>query len=199
MVYCNAHSRRHYEPIAKAAKQAGIASHMLSEYQRLYAIESEIKTTNIDRPKKGLPLLTPDEIKDIRQNKAKPILNNIKEYLDKKIMQAPPKSLIGVAMAYTIKYWSGLIKYLDDGRLSIDNNHTERIIRKFVMARNNFLFADTVECAKALCILFSLIQSAILNGLEPYQYLVKVFKAIPYCKTVEDYIVLMPWNLKSPT
>ena len=90
---------------------------------------------------------------------------------------------------------AGLIKYLDDGRLSIDNNHTERIIRKLVMARNNFLFADTVKGAKALCLHFSLIQTAIANGLEPYKYYEYILDKLPYCETVEDYEALLPWNL----
>ena len=72
----------------------------------------------------------------------------------------------------------------------IDNNHTERIIRQFVMARNNFLFADTVKGAKALGIHISLIHTAIANGLEPF------LKQVPYCKTVDDYGKLMLWYIK---
>tara|TARA_R110002167_G_C12615116_1_gene646245 strand:+ start:217 stop:435 length:219 start_codon:yes stop_codon:yes gene_type:complete len=65
------------------------------------------------------------------------------------------------------------------------------------MARNNFLFADTVAGAKALCLHFSLIQTAIQNGLEPYQYYVNILKKLPYCNTVEDYEELLPWNTSS--
>jgi transposase len=125
LVYCNAHNRRHYVPIAEKSKSEGIAQHVLKEYQKLYAIESQIKD------------LTPKEKKAIRIMKAKPILDALYIYLVNRFGKTPPKSLLGEAMAYSIKYWKGLTRYLDDGRLSIDNNHTERIIRKFVMARNN--------------------------------------------------------------
>ena len=81
----------------------------------------------------------------------------------------------------------------------IDNNHTERIIRQFVMARNNFLFADTVKGAKALGIHMSLIHTAIANGLEPFQYYTQLLKQVPYCKTVDDYAKLMPWYIKQQT
>lgn len=183
MVYCNAHNRRHYVPIAESTKSEGIAKHVILEYQKLYQIEEEIRN------------FTPDQKKEIRQKEAKPIFDALHTYLVNRYDKIPPKSVLGEAVHYTLKFWKGLIKYLDDGRLSIDNNHTERIIRKLVMARNNFLFADTVKGAKALCLHFSLIQTAIANGLEPYKYYEYILDKLPYCETVEDYEALLPWNL----
>jgi transposase len=183
MVYCNAHSRRHYVPIAESVKSEGIASHILKEYQKLYKIEEEIKN------------LTPNEKKVRRQKEAKPILDEMYTYLVNRYDKVPPKSHLKEAMGYTIQFWKGLTRYLDDGRLSIDNNHTERTIRQFVMARNNFLFADTVKGAKALCLHFSLIQTANENGIEPYQYYQMLLNKIPHCQTVEDYEALLPWNI----
>ena len=183
MVYCNAHNRRHYVPIAKSTKSEGVAKHVILEYQKLYKIEEEIKN------------LTPEKKKEIRQKEAKPVLDALYIHLLNRYNKIPPKSVLGIAVNYSLKFWKGLTKYLDDGRLSIDNNHTERIIRKLVMARNNFLFADTVKGAKALCLHFSLIQTAIANSLEPYKYYEYILDQLPYCKTVEDYEDLLPWNI----
>jgi transposase len=183
MSYCHAHNRRYYEQVHKATNKAGVATHILNEYQKLYKIEKEIRG------------LDHDTIKSIRQKRSKPILLDMKQYLDDRILLMVPKSRIAKAAAYTLNHWTGFMKYLEDGRLSIDNNHTERVIRKFVIPRNNFMFADTVKGAKALCIHFSIIQTAIANDLEPYQYYVDIMKALPYCKTVEDYERLLPWNI----
>src|SRR3972149_137347 len=107
-----------------------------------------------------------------------------------------PKSPLGGAVAYCLNHWEGLTRFLDEGRLEIDNNLTEQAIKPFVIARKNFLFACSVEGAKALCIHFSLIRTATLYNLDPYQYYVAIFNAIPYCKTVADYEALLPWNIK---
>ena len=90
-------------------------------------------------------------------------------------------------MKYALKHWDGLVRYLEDGRLSIDNNHTEQEIKPFVIARKNFLFSGSQEGARALCVHFSLIRTAKSHGLDPYRYYVKVMKDIPYCQTVEGY------------
>lgn len=185
MSYCNAHSRRHYEPIAKASENKGVAHYVMTQYQALYAIEEEIKgKTAIEKYR-------------IRQQKAKPIADNLKGYLIDKLIGIPPKSNLGAAVNYTLKYWDGLTEYLDDGRLSIDNNHTERLIRQFVLARNNFLFADSIAGAKALCMHMSLIQTAVKHNIEPYAYYMKLMTDMPKCISVDDYEPLLPWNIKN--
>ena len=184
MVYCNAHSKRHYEPIFKKAKD-GIAEHVINTYQRLYQIEDKVRD------------LDPQTIKNIRQQEAKPIWDEFKIYLEENLPKIPPKSNLADAVGYTLRYYEGLTTYLTDGRLYIDNNHTERIIRQFVLARNNFMFADTVKGAESLCIHFSIIQTAILNGVEPYDYYCKLFQELPHCQTVDDYEKLLPWNMNN--
>ena len=89
-------------------------------------------------------------------------------YLEEKIHLVPIKSPIAKAMKYALKHWDGLVRYLEDGRLSIDNNHTEQEIKPFVIARKNFLFAGSQEGARALCVHFSLIRTAKLHGHGPY-------------------------------
>ncbi len=87
------------------------------------------------------------------------------------------------------------MRYLDDGRLPIDNNATERAIRPFVIGRRNWLFADTPKGAKASANLYGLIETVKANGLEPYHYLRYVFKELPKAKTVEQIEALLPFNI----
>ncbi len=184
--YCNAHSRRKFEPIAKAVKTDNIAHHAMRVYRQLYKIERYAKNNH----------LTSDERYQLRLEKAKPILDEFKLWLDKVYPTLLPKSPLGKAVAYTIKHWDGLIRYLDDVRLEFDNNLTEQVIKMFVIIRKNFLFANSIAGAKALCAHMSILRTAITNGLEPYQYLKTLFDEIPKCKTVEDYESLLPWNVQ---
>ena len=182
---CNAHARRKFEAITKTTKKKGLAHHAMSVYAKLYHIERRMKAEKI----------TFDEIKTIRQEKSVPLLINFKQWLEQKQSLVPPKSPIAKAINYTLRHWGGLIRYCEDGRYLIDNNHTEREIKPFVIARKNFLFAASQEGARALCLHFSLIRSAKLHKLDPYQYYVEIMKAIPHCKTTDDYEKLLPWNI----
>ena len=105
------------------------------------------------------------------------------------------KSPIAKTINYTLCHWDGLARFSEDGRYLIDNNHTERAIKPFVIARKNFLFAGSQQGARALCLHFSLIRSAKLHKLDPYQYYVEIMKAIPHCKTTDDCEKLFPWNI----
>ncbi len=136
-----------------------------------------------------------EQIKQIRQEKSMPLLVKFKAWLEEKIPLVPPKSPIAQAINYTLRHWDGLIRYCEDGRYSIDNNHTEREIKPFVIARKNFMFSASQEGARALCLHFSLIRSAKLHKLDPYQYYVEIMKKVPYCEKVEDYEALLPWNI----
>lgn len=84
---------------------------------------------------------------------------------------AAPKSALGKALTYLREQWPYLVNYLNDGRLEISNNRAERSIKPFVIDRKNFLFANTPKGATGSAIMFSLIQTAIENGLDPYRYL----------------------------
>lgn len=85
--------------------------------------------------------------------------------------------------------------YCEDGRMAIDNNAIERAIRPFVIGRNNWLFLDTIKGAKANANLYSLIETAKLNGLKPYRYLQHVFKELPQVQTLAAIEQLLPWNV----
>ena len=89
------------------------------------------------------------------------------------------------------------MNYIEDGRYEIDNNRTERLIKPFVIGRKNWLFCQSVQGANASANLFSLIETAKLNQLEPYAYMKIVFEKLPYCESVEDYEKLLPFNFKN--
>lgn len=185
-VNCNAHARRKFEPISKATKGSGLAKEALRFYKALYKVERQAKELK----------LGPKERYDLRQKESKPILQAFKQWLDRHIGLVLPKSPLGKAIQYCLNRWDGLCRYLDDGRLEIDNNLTEQEIKPFVMARKNFLFSASVDGAHALCLHLSLIRTAKLHGSDPYHYYVEVLKNIPHCHSVEDYEKLLPWNLK---
>ena len=128
----------------------------------------------------------------MRQQKAKPILDEFKTWLEKKALQTPPKGLLGKAVAYTLGQWSRLVKYIDSGLLTPDNNLAENAIRPFVVGRKNWLFSGNPEGAQASATLYSLIETAKANGLEPYRYLRYLFARLPLAYTSEEYKALMP-------
>lgn len=186
IVNCNAHARRKFEPIARANKGKGIAKEALRIFKELYKVEREAKNNQ----------LTPEQRYQLRQEKSKPLMEKFKAWLDKIYPTVLPKSSLGNAVNYCIKYWSGLVRFLEDGRLEIDNNLTEQEIKPLVIARKNFLFCSSVEGAEALCMHFGFIRTAKLHGLDPYHYYVTLLKNIPYCNTVDDYEKLLPWNIR---
>ena len=109
-----------------------------------------------------------------------------------------PQTLTGKALAYLDKQWPRFIRSLDDGRVEVDNNLCENAIRPFVMGRKAWLFDDTPAGATASAHLYSLIETAKANGLEPYAYLKRVFAELPAAVAPEDNAAikaLLPWNI----
>ena len=183
---CWSHVRRKFlESVPKGKTITGIAGQIVTLIASLYQLEDLLRENKA----------TTEAIKHIRQSKALPILQKIKECLDQKAKIVPPKSKLGKAIAYTSNRWPYLITYVDDGRYEIDNNRSERAIKPFVMGRKAWLFANSVAGANASCRLFSLIETAKANGLNPNLYLEYIFKELPNCKTVEDYEKLLPWAI----
>ena len=124
-----------------------------------------------------------------------PILNEFKKWLDAKVEQAPPKSLLGKAISYTLNQWHRLARYTEDGRVGPDNNVVENAIRPFVVGRKNWLFSCTPEGASASACIYSLIETAKANGLEPYWYLKYLFENLPEAMTADEFKALMPQNV----
>jgi transposase len=150
----------------------------------LYRIERQVRK------------LEPSERYARRQKRSRPILDEIRKWLEKTLPQIPPSSDTGQALSYLHNEWDQLIRYLDDGRLEIDNNLAENAIRPFVIGRRNWLFSTSVKGVKASANLYSLIECAKINGLEPYAYLRHVFTELPKAGTVEAIEALLPGGQK---
>ncbi len=185
-VGCWAHARRKFMDAKKAGakKKSGSADKALQIIKSLYLLEK------VARQKE----LSPRQIYEMRQNQAKPILDNFKIWLDKRKDQVPPKSLLGKAINYCLNQWHRLENYISDGHAYIDNNGVENAIRPFTLGRKNWLFSGTPEGARASALLYSLIESAKANNLEPYNYLRYLFEVLP--STPEDKLhTLLPTRL----
>jgi transposase len=124
-----------------------------------------------------------------------PILDDFKKWLVKRSQQTPPQGLLGKAINYTLEQWDRLIGYVQDGRLRPDNNLVENAIRPFVLGRKNWLFSGHPRGADASAAIFSLIETAKANDLEPYHYLRYVFERLPLITRTEDYKNLLPQYL----
>ena len=135
----------------------------------------------------------------IRQQESLPVLEQLRTWLDKTLHSVLPKGALGKALGYLSKNWNKLTVYIEDGRLSIDNNAAENAIRPFVIGRKNWLFSDTPKGANASAALYSLIETAKANELEPYAYLQRVFKELPAAQSLEDIEALLPWNFDVQT
>jgi transposase len=187
---CLAHARRMFANAQKAQgknKKPGSVEVALSYIRKIYAIESEARRKEISG----------DQLLSLRQKKAKPIFDEFFKWLSKKSLQVLPKSLLGKAVNYTLGQWNRLLVYLDHPDMTPDNNLAENAIRPFVIGRKNWIFSGTPEGAQASAALYSLIETAKANKLEPYKYLRYLFEKIPFAECEEDFKALLPMNLKS--
>lgn len=184
---CMAHARRKFVEAQKVTKnksgKAGKADMAIAMIKKLYQIEQQIKDK------------APEDRYKIRQEKSLPQLEKLKDWLDKSLQNTLPKGKLGEALAYLFKNWEKLIRYTKDGRLNIDNNPVENAIRPFAIGRKNWMFSNSQAGAKASAMLYSMIETAKANGLEPYTYLRTVFTRLPTCQTIEDFEQLLPWNM----
>jgi transposase len=185
-VGCLAHVRRKFEQSLKASKDTkGKATEGLSFITKLYQIERYSK--NLNHSEK--------ELFQVRQNKSKPVLDKFRTWLDAHKDSVAPKSLLGKAILYAHNEWPHLIRYVENGALRPDNNFVENAIRPFAVGRKNWLFSDSVGGAKASATIYSIIETAKANGLEPYWYLRKLFEELPRATTLGDVTNLLPWIL----
>lgn len=183
-VGCMAHVRRHFFDVHKVSpKKDGVANHVLLLIQKLYKIEGEIEDRSIE------------ERKQIRQDQAQPVLEEIKAWLDENLRRYPPQGLMGKAITYAQNQWTHVIRYIENGKLSIDNNFTENRIRPFAIGRKNWLFSDSVSGAKASAMIYSILQTARGNGLDPYAYMRYLLTELPKAQTAEQIEKLLPHTI----
>jgi transposase len=187
---CLVHVRRKFMEVVKVRKKArgkqaatrGLADEALDYIGALYHIEKQARQNE----------LSFEQIRNLRQQEAKPILDRFKTWLEVRHPQVPPKSLLGKAIQYALNQWDKLVVYLEAGFLKPDNNVAENAIRPFVLGRKNWLFAGAPDGAEASATFFSLIETAKANGLEPYAYLRYLFEKLPLTQSEPDILELLP-------
>lgn len=181
---CWAHARRKFMDAKKAQPKGktGKADQALAYIQKLYRIEAKIK----DDP--------PERRHEIRKTEAPPIMADLKKWLDKSSLTVIPSSHLGKALTYLNNQWDRLVAYLENGAYPIDNNAAERAIRPFTIGRKNWMFAKSQSGATASANLYSLVETAKANGVNPYDYLKMVFAELPNCKDDSALEKLLPWN-----
>ena len=184
---CWAHVRRRFVEAARVQPKGkrGLADEAVALIGKLYGIERDHK----DSDDAGRFLA--------RQLHSLPALEALHVWLEKTLPEVTPKSALGTALAYLQKYWTRLVRYTERGDLPIDNNRCENAIRPFVVGRKAWLFSDTPAGATASAVIYSLVQTAKANGLEPYAWLRRVMRDLPKAKTVDEVEALLPWNLKA--
>jgi transposase len=165
-IHCMAHARRMFSEALE--NDYGRASYALEEIQKLYVIERICKEQNLNF----------EETKAVRSMKSAPILRSLGLWLQQQYVHVLPKSLIGRAIAYSLERWQKLSTYITDGRLKIDNNPVENSIRPVALGRKNYLFAGSHEAAKRSGMLYSLLGTCKMHGVEPYAWLKAVLHKI---------------------
>jgi transposase len=183
-VGCWAHARRKFHELLQR-NQSPIAEKALNFIGTLYDIERQVS---------GLP---PGERRRLRDAQARPIVDKLRDWLTGQRSQLTNGTRSAQAVDYTLKRWSALVRYLDDGQLPIDNNWVENQIRPWALGRSNWLFAGSLRSGQRVANVMTLIQSAKINGLNPQAYLRHVLERLPTARH-SDLDDLLPHNWKPP-
>jgi len=165
-VGCLAHSRRKFFDL-HVSNKSQIAAQALLYISQLYDVEREVKH------------LTTDERRHIRQTRSKPPADRFHQWMVLQRQKITDGSATAKALDYSLKRWVALSRFLDDGQLPIDNNWIENQIRPIAIGRNNWLFAGSLRAGQRAAAVMNLIQSAKLNGHDPYAYLKDVLARLP--------------------
>ena len=165
-VGCLAHARRKFFDL-HAANKSQIAEFALEQFAKVYAVEREATE------------ISADERKAIRQHHTQPMLDALHEWMLLQRQKVPEGSATAKALDYSLRRWVALTRFVDDGQLPIDNNWIENQIRPIALGRSNWLFAGSLRAGQRAAAVMSLIQSARMNGHDPYAYLKDVLTRLP--------------------
>jgi len=180
---CMAHARRKFFEL-HATNKSQIAEQALHHIQLFYEVESEVRNLETDLRRR------------IRQEKAVPVMDRLHDWMIAQRDLVPEGSAISRALNYSLKRWAALSRYLDDGAVPIENNWAENQIRPWTLGRKNWLFAGSLRSGKRAAAIMSLIQSARLNGHDPYVYLKDVLTGLPTQRASEiDLLLPHKWQL----
>lgn len=182
---CWAHARRKFFDAFKSSQGNVIGKQGLVFFKKLYEIEDKIRGLSVS------------EKLDRRQNESLKIAIEFKEWVDEKILKTAPKSMGGSALGYIVNEWKYLLACFSSGEVELDNNFIESHIRPFTIGRKNWMFSATPEGASASANIYSLVETAKANGLEPFEYLTKVFKKLPMAQTEQDFLELLPVKIEN--
>ena len=185
-VGCFAHARRHVY-LARETDAARMGA-VLAYIGQLYAVEKRARKAGLQG----------EELRHLRQEVSRPIANQLHAYLLSIQPQLLPKSDAGQAVAYVLKNWIPLTRYLDDGDLSIDNNRTERSLRGLALGRRNWTFLGSDRGGKTMAILRSFVSSCELNKIDPFAWFHDVLAHIP-AHSIQKLHELLPHNWASQT
>lgn len=185
---CWVHARRPFikaeEAIPKAARSSTqLSTRFVQLIGKLYRAEALAKGW------------APERRWRLRQRYSAAVVRRIEGLLLENLHAVAPSSLLGEALHYLHSQWPKLVRFLDNGAWPLDSNPVENAIRPFVVGRRSWLFADTVGGANASANLYSLIETAKANNVEPYRYLVALFKRLPLAQSADDYEALLPWKI----
>ena len=182
---CWAHVRRKFVEATRVQPKGrkGLADQAVALIGRLYGVERKYKEASVE------------ERYLARQSLSLPILAELRTWLDKTQSAILPKSALGAALSYMNNYWDKLTRYTEAGDLPVDNNRCENAIRPFVVGRKAWLFSDTPAGANASAIIYSMVETAKANDLDPYAWLRRIMRDLPSARTVEEVETLLPWNL----
>lgn len=183
---CMAHARRKFIESEKNDRKR--SKQMLDLIGELYAIEKQARKSGME----------PDERYKLRQEKSKTVLREIKVWLDENINVVTPDSKIGKAIGYMLGQFRKLERYVDDGMVEIDNNLVENKIRLLALGRKNYLFSGNHDAAQNAAMMYSFLGTCKANDVNPAKWLPHAIGKLPYCKSREDYLELLPNNFTSP-
>ncbi len=167
LLHCMAHARRKFSEALLNDK--GRSEYVLQHMQQLYAIEQQA------RDKK----MSFEEIYQLRQQQAVPILEHLGKWMKEAYVQVTPKSSIGKALAYSIERWEKLCIYTTNGMLYIDNNPVENAIRPIAIGRKNYLFAGSHDAAQESAMIYSLLSTCKMHNINPWEWLKDILTRLP--------------------
>lgn len=178
---CWAHVRRKFFDL-HAAHASPVTTEALERIGSLYAIESEIRGRSSGERQRE------------RHTRARPLLNSLKDWFKESLTKLSRKSETAAAIHYALGRWPALLRYCDDGSLEIDNNSAERALRAVALGRKNYLFAGSDAGGERAAVIYSLLGSAKLNGIDPESYLTAVLRRVAD-HPINRISELLPWNL----
>jgi len=179
LAFCWAHVRRKFYELAATSP---VAEEVLRRIAKLYVVEDEVR---------GLP---PEQRRAARNDRSRPIIDDLRAYLEARLRQVSSKSKLAEAVRYALTRWDGLARFLDDGRIEMDSNTVERSIRPIALNRKNALFAGSDEGGDNWAVIATLIECCKLNGVNPHAWLADTLAKLAAGHPANQLAELMPWT-----